>query len=384
MLFIASIIVFVLLILLHFILLIGIFIEYLKDNRYRSCNSVGSSLVSILIPVHNEANRIKPLLETLMAQDYPFIQVVFINDRSTDETVQLLQEFQKRFSTHGEQNRKYTCEILSLSHNPGPNYKQYALIQGFERVEGDLVLLTDADCELPPTWVSGMVRRMVNSEAGIVLGQVFKKIPQHKFFYNFQAFDHAIRDMYMAASTGLGIAGGGFGNNIAVRKAALDAAGGYIAVPFSVTEDAALISHIAQNTQYKVRVGLGQDVMIITETEQTWMQCIVQLLRWTKGGIFSPNKSTRWSFTLFMGMISLGILSIPFLPLIPALWPLPLAVYIAMLMNTFAVLAISGNALKQLNFFDFFVQLIVEPIINTFLTLLVILRVPVYWKGKKV
>lgn len=359
--------------------MVGLFREYIRNKRVRSQTQEENVQVSIIIPVHNEAHRIKPLLKTLLKQTYPSIQLIFVDDRSTDETIQLIDEFCEQFNQGG-----HTCKILKLAENPGPNYKQFGLIQGYKEATGDLILLTDADCELPNTWVSGMVHRMMDHESGLIIGPVFKFIPELSFLYKTQAFDHAIRFMYAAASTGIGFAGGGFGNNMIVRKAALDAGGGYQAVPQSVTEDAALISFIAQKTPYKVRAGIGSDIQIMTETEQTWKQFIIQGIRWTKGGIFSPDITTKIVFSMLMGMISIGIIAITFLFLVPNLWLLPFAVCCVMLMNTMGAFLISGNALKPLNPLDICIQILFTPVLNTLLTLMTLFRVPIYWKGKKV
>lgn len=225
---------------------------------------------------------------------------------------------------------------------------------------------------------------MMDHDCGLIIGPMFIFISELSFLYKTQAFDHAIRFMYAAASTGIGFAGGGFGNNMIVRKAALDAGGGYQAVPQSVAEDAALISFIAQKTPYKVRAGIGSDIQIMTETEQTWTQFIIQGIRWTKGGIFSPDIATKISFSMLMGLISIGVIAIPFLVLVSNLWLLPFAVCCAMLMNTMGAFLISGNALKPINLFDICIQILFTPVLNTFLTLMTLFRVPIYWKGKKV
>ncbi|AEJ20889.1 glycosyltransferase [Gracilinema caldarium] len=364
---------------LHLVLMAGLYLEYRRDLSARNNVLTGTISVSIIIPVHNEANRISALLKSLLKQDYPLIELLFIDDRSTDETASIIHEFSKQFNLEG-----HLCRLLQLTENPGPNYKQFGLIKGFEAAAGELVLLTDADCELPTTWVSGMVKRMSNLNTGLVIGPVFKKTPQASFLYKTQAFDHVVRYGYLAASTAIGAPGGGFGNNMAVRKSVLDAAGGYGAVPFSVTEDAALISFINQKTPCKIRASLGPDIHVLTETEPTWKQFFIQGLRWTKGGIFSPDRSTRLSFNMLMLMISLGMVALPLLVLESLLWPLPVAVWVAMSMNTIAAIVISGEHLKDLRPIDFLIQIFIIPMLNVVLTLMVLLRLPVYWKGKKV
>jgi cellulose synthase/poly-beta-1,6-N-acetylglucosamine synthase-like glycosyltransferase len=153
--------------------------------------------------------------------------------------------------------------------------------------------------------------------------------------------------MYLAASTGIGAAGGGFGNNLILRREALERIGGYDAIPHSPTEDAALISRIRAETKYRIRAACGTDVRMMTRGEDSWGSLLNQTLRWNNGGLFSPDPSTRLNFGFLTISISMGMLAIPLLPLIPSLWPLPAAVLLSMTANTLATLGIFGSALPK-------------------------------------
>jgi glycosyltransferase involved in cell wall biosynthesis len=178
------------------------------------------------------------LLRTLFAQSYP-AQIIFVDDRSTDESPAMLAQFAKDAAERG-----INCRIITLAENPGPNRKQFALSRGISEANGDYLLLTDGDCEVPPDWIRVMVSRLQDEKIGAALGPVFKKKQGKGFFYLFQSYDHALRYNYLVGSTGLGAAGGGFGNNLIISRKALDKVGGYDAIPSSPTEDAALISQI--------------------------------------------------------------------------------------------------------------------------------------------
>jgi cellulose synthase/poly-beta-1,6-N-acetylglucosamine synthase-like glycosyltransferase len=233
-----------------------------------------------------------------------------------------------------------------------------------------------------------MAARLQDSRIGAVLGPVFKRPGGRGFFFLYQVFDHAIRYMYLAASTGLGSAGGGFGNNLIIRKAALDAVGGYGSVPFSVTEDAALVTRIRSHSKFKVRAACGYDVQVITASEKTWSDFLKQTLRWNNGGLFSPDLETRLNFGFLMITISMGILAFPLLPVVPRLWPLPFAIFIAMIMNTLAAFKIAGPALPRFKYpwvqgWKYLIQLLFTPAYFTFLTILAFVGVKPTWKGEK-
>ena len=50
--------------------------------------------VSIIVPACNEANTIKPALKAMMELDYPNFEIIIVNDRSTDNTYEILKHIQ--------------------------------------------------------------------------------------------------------------------------------------------------------------------------------------------------------------------------------------------------------------------------------------------------
>ena len=370
---------------LHCALMVGLFREWRWDRRAarrdttperggEGAGTVENPAVSVVIPLRNEVRRMAGLLESLAGQDYPRMELIFVDDRSSDGTAELLRGFAEQ---RGE------VIIITLQENPGPNHKQYALSRWIEAASGSLLLFTDADCEVPPGWIRAMIRRMRDPRTGATIGPVFKKPGGTGFFHLYQCFDHAVRYMYLAGSTGLGAAGGGFGNNLILSRDALQAIGGYGIIPPSPTEDAALISRIRSHSDYAIHSACGRDVPVMTQGESSWKDLVNQTLRWNNGGLFSPDRSTRINFTFLMITISMGMLAIHLIPLIPSLWPLPGAVFFAMTLNTIATLALFGNSLPQKRA-AYGLQLIFTPMYFTFLTILSFLGVKVHWKDSRV
>lgn len=367
---------------LHCALMIGLFREWRRDSRRAGQDytpgpggeDAAEPPVSVIIPLRNEARRMARLLESLIGQDYPRAEFIFIDDRSSDGTAGLLRSFAEQ---------REGVIIITLKENPGPNHKQYALNRGIEAASGSLLLFTDADCEVPPCWIKAMIRRMGDPRTGATIGPVFKKYGGRGFFHLYQCFDHAVRYMYLAGSTGLGAAGGGFGNNLILRREALQAIGGYGSIPPSPTEDAALISRIRSHSSYTIHSACGKDVPVMTQGESSWKELVNQTLRWNNGGLFSPDRSTRLNFGFLMITISMGMLAIPLIPFIPSLWPLPGAVFFAMTLNTLATLALFGSSLPKKGA-AYGAQLIFTPLYFTFLTLLGFFGVKTDWKGSRI
>jgi cellulose synthase/poly-beta-1,6-N-acetylglucosamine synthase-like glycosyltransferase len=369
---------------LHCALMAGLFLEWLRDRavcRKKLLEGSAEKLprVSVIIPIHNESLRMEGLLKTLGLQNYREAEFVFIDDRSSDDSAAMISGFVRR---------QPLARIVSLTENPGPNRKQFALGKGIAVSSGEFILFTDADCEIPPDWIGAMVRRMADRQVGAAIGPLFKKFegPGGRgmgFFHLYQCFEHAVRYMYLTASTGLGAAGGGFGNNLILRRECLDAVGGYEKVPPSPTEDAALVARIRSCSDYKVRAATGADVHVFTRGEKSWEALINQTLRWNNGGLFSPDLPTRLNFGFLMVTISMGILAIPALPFCLSLWPLPAAVMLSMTFNTIAVMALFGVSLPRKGA-AYILQLVFTPMYFTFLTILGFCGLKPAWKGSKV
>jgi cellulose synthase/poly-beta-1,6-N-acetylglucosamine synthase-like glycosyltransferase len=369
-------------------LMFGFFLEWIRDRRACALNAAGSeppdgggtasTQVSVIIPIHNESRRMEGLLRSLLCQDYP-AEIIFVDDRSTDESPGML----ARFVKDAAERSMGSCRIITLKENPGLNHKQYALSRGIAESKGEFLLFTDGDCEVSPGWIRAMVRRMADVKTGAVIGPVFKKKQGRGFFYLYQCYDHAIRYNYLAGAIGLGAAGGGFGNNLIVSRRALEAAGGYDAVPPSPTEDAALISQIRSLGEYRVRAIAQPDAAVETGAEHSWKSFISQTLRWNNGGLFSPDPVTRLNYNVLMLVISTGTLALLLLPFFPGLWPLPLGVFIVMIENTVAAFGLFRKKLPR-GGPAYFLTLLFTPVYFTLMTLMGYCGINVTWKGEKV
>lgn len=98
-------------------------------------------LVSIIVPACNEAKTItKPLL-SLLELDYPNLEIIVIDDRSTDDTLTVLKNIQ--------QNSSRSFTLFTITDLPdGWLGKSHALMFGAAKAQGEFLLFTDADIEM--------------------------------------------------------------------------------------------------------------------------------------------------------------------------------------------------------------------------------------------
>ena len=98
--------------------------------------------LGIVIAARNEAHTIEPAILSVLAQDYPGLEVIAINDRSEDNTGELLDRLA---SDHAH------LSVLHVDQLPvGWLGKNHALQRGLEAAQTDYVLFTDADVHFRP------------------------------------------------------------------------------------------------------------------------------------------------------------------------------------------------------------------------------------------
>lgn len=106
--------------------------------------------VTILVPCYNEEASL-PLLagaltELMQQQDQYLWEVLFINDGSKDHTLDTIKDINRRDGRFG---------FISLSRNFG---KEAAMLAGFDRANGDCVVIMDADMQHPPSAIPDMLK----------------------------------------------------------------------------------------------------------------------------------------------------------------------------------------------------------------------------------
>jgi glycosyltransferase involved in cell wall biosynthesis len=105
----------------------------------------------VVVAARDEAGSIATSIQRLLAQDYPALEVVAVDDRSTDGTGEILDRL-------GEDPRLHVLHVDALP--DGWLGKNHALQRGADAASGELLLFTDADVMMAPEAVSRAVALM--------------------------------------------------------------------------------------------------------------------------------------------------------------------------------------------------------------------------------
>jgi glycosyltransferase involved in cell wall biosynthesis len=123
--------------------------------------SAPDTLVSIIVPVFNEAATVTAVVERLLTINFSVPrEILVINDGSTDGTRAALERMTPNAAV----------QIVHIERNRG---KGYAVRQGFVRARGSVIAIQDADLELDPAQLPDLVGPVLRGEAEVVYGSRF-------------------------------------------------------------------------------------------------------------------------------------------------------------------------------------------------------------------
>src|ERR1700676_2422021 len=115
--------------------------------------------VSVLVPAYNEESVIVYTINSVLESDYPKLEVIVVDDGSTDGTGDLLDE---QFARN---------PAVRVIHEPNRG-KSAALSHALAEASSGIIVTIDADTSVEPDAVSKLVRHFVNPRVGAVAGNV--------------------------------------------------------------------------------------------------------------------------------------------------------------------------------------------------------------------
>ena len=231
----------------------------------------GRPAVSVVVAARDEEARIGALLDGLQAQTYDpeHWEVVVVDDASADGTAAVVQA------------RMASPLCLRLLRGEGAG-KKAALSQGIAAARGEIILTTDADCQVPPRWVEGLAAYF-GPQVDMVVGfsQIGRPGAPKGLREGLEGIDFLNLMGAALGSASQGRALAASGQNLAFRKQVFAQVGGYGPIAHRASGDDVLLLQLFR------RLGGGQiafaadpSTYVVHPPAPSWGALLAQRARW--------------------------------------------------------------------------------------------------------
>jgi poly-beta-1,6-N-acetyl-D-glucosamine synthase len=287
------------LLLIYLIIIIILFkalnnLDYKKENKQFP--------VSIIVSLHDEEKNVNELVQCLVQQDYPKqeIEIILVNDRSTDRTGELLKNAGK-----SHQNVKI-ISIDNLQNDYAP--KKFAIDTAIKKAKGEIILLTDADGRPNTNWVKTMVSYFAKN-TGMVLG--YAPYVAENLVDKVLAMEYFSHATIAAATTGAGYPLTCVGTNMAYRKKIYTEINGFGEFKnIHSGDDDLFLQRVRDKTDWEIRYATEGESQVQNEPPNSLKQFLHQRLRYASKGFKYPVKVTVVLTTYYFFNVMLFLLAI--------------------------------------------------------------------------
>lgn len=270
--------------------------------------------VSVIVCARNEEKNLMDNLPRLFEQDYPDYEVVVVNDRSWDETKDVLHAFQQKYNN---------LHVINIPDSELNNLgKKLAITLGVKGASNEYLLLTDADC-VPSSdqWIRTMAGSFTRKS--LVLG--YSPYQKQKGLLNkiirFDTVQIGVQYLSFALA---GLPYMGVGRNMSYRKELFFSVGGFKShYHIASGDDDLFVNQVAKESA--VDIVIDPKAQMVSTPKETFSEWWIQKRRH-----FTTSTHYRWVHKLFLGLFPLSLLFFlaTFVGLLfTPLWPLACAGY---------------------------------------------------------
>lgn len=149
--------------------------------------------LSVIIPIYNERATVLELVRRVQAIDFPK-EIILVDDYSTDGTREILRDY--------EQSKPTAVKFLYHEKNMG---KGAAFRTGTNKVEGDIVVVQDADLEYDPNDYYKLLKPILDGRADVVFGSRFVGSEEHRVLYFWHYMGNKFLTLFINMVTNLNL-----------------------------------------------------------------------------------------------------------------------------------------------------------------------------------
>ncbi|HSG62585.1 MAG TPA: glycosyltransferase [Pseudomonadales bacterium] len=321
--------------------LIAAALHVFKQRHYRSQGLLERTpRVSVIVPAWNEEVGIISTLQSVIDTRYGNLELVVVNDGSTDSTHTLISDFIARHDALVFDAQKANIVYLNLVNGGKAN----AMNQALQQVSGEFIITLDADSYMDPQAIVNLLKQFdgddqIGAVAGnVIVGNRTKPIAllqqlEYVYGFFFKRADAMFNSVYVIG-----------GAAAAYRKSVLDIVGNFD--HGIITEDIEMSMRILAHG-YKTRYA--PDAVVFTEGPSEWKGLGKQRLRWKFGRLLTFIKHKSMFFNVSKANAYLTCLLLPvavFVEVVLLLQPLLMAffyTYLLLSQNFMPLLVLIGS-----------------------------------------
>ncbi|MEO0558762.1 MAG: glycosyltransferase [Bacteroidota bacterium] len=335
--------------------------------------------LTVVIPARDEEATIGSCVDSVLATDYPEdkLEVIVVDDDSSDRTAAIVRgriaqqlhpaPVLELAGVHEDRQldglgtpqepteqteRPSRLRLIQIPENRrrARAHKKAAIEKAVSHASGEIILTTDADCQVPRLWPRALASAFDTPEVAFVSGPVRYDLGHRPtLFARLQAMDFFGLMACGAGGIGIGRPNLANGASVAYRRATFEALGGFSGIDHVTSgDDELLMQKIAYGTDLTVRFCAAPDAVVLTEPVHSLRQFVHQRKRWASKGTNYPPRLQRMLLGVvgfFAALVLTGLAT----PFVPALAPYLVAAIGLKALSDLTVLGPAARRFKQMS-----------------------------------
>lgn len=327
--------------------------------------------VSVIVCAKNEEENVKKFIPLLAEQNYPDFEIVLIDDASSDETLEVFEQFENEYEN---------IRLVKVKNNEAFwGNKKYALTLGIKASKKDYLLFTDADCY--PTskdWITSMTSQFTMNKT-IVLGYGGYEKIERSLLNKIIRFETVLTAVQYFSWAKLGFPYMGVGRNLAYKKEEFFNVNGFIEhIQVRSGDDDLFINQAANKNN--TTISYTPESFTYSRPKETYKEWFTQKRRHVSTAQYYKSFD-KMQLGLFFVSQLFFFLSVILLLAFQFQWIAVLAILATRYTVAWTIIGFSAGKLKENDlkiWFPIVEIVLIFTQINIFITN--IFSKPVYWK----
>ncbi len=255
----------------------SIFLCILLNRKNKISSKSAVKLASVVIAFKNESKNLPRLLSALMNQtiESKKFEVILVDDYSSDNSSEVVRE-----NISNSTNFRLIKNTLQSG-------KKNAIQEGIKNSNGEIIILTDADCIPHPDWINQILIHY-DDETDLVYG--YSPIISEKSLFNkFCQYENLFTSTLMTAFHNVEFPYLATGRNLSYRKSVFERLNGFQEIKKSLSGDDDLFFQLAVRKGFKTKLMNTKESVVFTRCKQNFSQYFKQKTRHISASKFYFN-----------------------------------------------------------------------------------------------